>query len=321
LLNYQPYYAFDYFRINILGVLKTEGRIGMGDDSNDNSPESAEQTKEKNEGDFFVLVVGAVAQDRISRSELTVYQLEEELLRVKAQLRATVDRARGLLRRVVTAQEDERSRIARNLHDHLGQRLTALRLQLEVANDKGGNQRELNQAIEQAQMIAKQLDADVDFLSWELHPASLDRLQLATALFHFVQEWSKHFDIPAEFHISEMETGRFPRDIASNLYRIAQEALNNIYKHAQATRVDVIFECREDRITLVIEDNGQGFAVNDVAVEGGEDKGIGLIGMRERAALVGGTLEIDSRPGDGTTIIVRAPLPSGEEGDEEGEAS
>lgn len=287
----------------------------MGDDSNDNSPESTEQTREKREGDFFVLGLGAVAREPISRSEPAVYRLEEELLRVKAQLRASVDRGRGLLRRVVTAQEDERSRIARNLHDHLGQRLTALRLKLEVVNDKGGNQTEINQAIEQAQMIAKQLDADVDFLSWELRPVSLDRLPLATALSHFVQEWSKHFDIPAEFHIFEMETGRFPRDIATNLYRIAQEALNNIYKHAQATRVDVIFECREDRITLVIEDNGQGFAVNDEAVEGGEEKGIGLIGMRERAALVGGTLEIESRPGDGTTIIVHAPLSSAEEGD------
>jgi two-component system, chemotaxis family, CheB/CheR fusion protein len=227
--------------------------------------------------------------------------------------KVAADRARGLLRRIITAQEDERSRIARNLHDHLGQQLTALRLNLEAVKDKGGNRTELNQAIEQAQIIAEQLDIDVDFLSWELRPVSLDRLPLVTALSDFVHEWSRHFNIPAEFHTSEMEIDRFPENIETNLYRIAQEALNNIYKHAQATRVDVIFERREDHIVLIIEDSGQGFDMNKVAVQGGEEKGMGLIGMRERAALVGGTLEIESQPGDGTTIIVRAPMPSADE--------
>jgi signal transduction histidine kinase len=231
--------------------------------------------------------------------------------------RDAVKRGRGLLQRIVTAQEDERSRIARNLHDHLGQQLTALRLNLEALKDKGGNQTEINQEIEQAQIIAKQLDIDVDFLSWELRPVALDNLDLATALSHFVQEWSKHFNIPAEFHSSHMEIGRYPQDIETNLYRIVQEALNNIYKHAQATRVDVIFECQEDHIALIIEDNGQGFDMNNVAVHIEEEKGMGLIGMRERAALVGGTIEIESRPGDGTTIIVRAPISSAEEGVEE----
>jgi two-component system, chemotaxis family, CheB/CheR fusion protein len=228
--------------------------------------------------------------------------------------RIAAERARGLLRRIITAQEDERSRIARNLHDHLGQQLTALRLKLETVKDRGGNRTELNQAVEQAQIIAEQLDIDVDFLSWELRPVSLDRLPLVTALSDFVHEWSKHFDIPAEFHTSDMEIGRFPENIETNLYRIAQEALNNIYKHAQATRVDVIFERREDHIVLIIEDNGQGFDINRIAVHSGEEKEMGLIGMRERAALVGGTLEIESQPGDGTTIIVRAPISSaGEE--------
>ncbi len=222
--------------------------------------------------------------------------------------RVAADRARGLLRRIITAQEDERSRIARNLHDHLGQQLTALRLQLEAIKDKDGNRKELNQSIEQAQIIAKQLDIDVDFLSWELRPVSLDRLPLVTALSDFVLEWSKHFNIPAEFHTSDMEIGRFPENIETNLYRIAQEALNNIYKHAQATLVDVIFERRDDHVMLIIEDNGQGFDMNKVAVQGGEEKGMGLVGMRERVALIGGTLEVESRSGDGTTIIVRAPL-------------
>jgi signal transduction histidine kinase len=240
--------------------------------------------------------------------------VNEALRNEVTERKVAVDQARGLLRRIVTAQENERSRIARNLHDHLGQQLTALRLKLEAVKDKGGTQTEFNQAIEQAQIIAKQLDVDVDFLSWELRPVSLDRLPLVAALSDFVHEWAKHFNIPAEFHTSDMEIGRFPEDIETNLYRIAQEALNNIYKHAQATRVDVILERMEDHIMLIIEDNGQGFDMNDTAIQGGEEKEMGLIGMRERAALVGGALEIESQPGDGTTIIVRAPVSSAEDG-------
>jgi signal transduction histidine kinase len=278
----------------------------MGDDPNDSSPDNVEQTREKDGGELSAIGIGAVGQDPVSRGEPTATQLAEELLRVKAQLR-------GLLRRIISAQEDERSRIARNLHDHLGQQLTALRLRLEAVKEKGGDQTELNQAIEQAQIIAKQLDTDVDFLSWELRPVSLDHLPLATALVHFVQEWSKHFNIPAEFHTSYRETGRFSQDIETNLYRIVQEALNNIYKHARATRADVIFEAHEDHIALIIEDNGRGFDTSDVAVQGGGERGMGLTGMRERAALIGGTLEIESLPGDGTTIIVRAPISLAEE--------
>jgi signal transduction histidine kinase len=224
-----------------------------------------------------------------------------------------VNRARGLLERIITTQEDERSRIARNLHDHLGQQLTALRLKLESAKDKGGDQTELDQVIEQAQLITKQLDTDVGFLSWELRPVSLERDPLSTALSDFVEEWSKHFNIPAEYHTATKELRRFPQDIETNLYRIVQEALNNIYKHAHATRVDVIFECHEDHLVLIIEDNGQGFEINNIEIQGGEVKGMGLIGMRERAVLIGGKIEIESQPGDGTTIIVRAPMSSADE--------
>jgi two-component system, chemotaxis family, CheB/CheR fusion protein len=220
-----------------------------------------------------------------------------------AERRAAMSRTQGLLGKIITAQEDERSRIARNLHDHLGQQLTALRLKLEAIKDKSGDQTELNQTIDQAQIIVRQLDTDVDFLSWELRPLSLDRLPLVTALSDFVQEWSKHSNIPAEFHTSDMEIGRFQEEIETNLYRIAQEALNNIHKHAQATRVDVIFERQDDHVVLIIEDNGQGFDMSS-----GDENGMGLIGMHERASIIDGKFEIESQPGDGTTIIVRAPL-------------
>jgi len=151
----------------------------------------------------------------------------------------------------------------------------------------------------------------VDFLAWELRPASLDELGLAVALANFVQEWSKHFDTPAEFHTTGLDRERLAPEVETNLYRIAQEALNNISKHAKATGVDVLLERRDHQAVLIVEDDGLGFEPEVVAAKP-DDKRIGLINMRERASFVGGTLEIESNPGDGTTVFVRIPIPSDE---------
>jgi chemotaxis family two-component system sensor kinase Cph1 len=145
----------------------------------------------------------------------------------------------------------------------------------------------------------------LDFLAWELRPASLDELGLVAATEGFTQDWSKHFGIAVDFHTSGLAAIRLEPDIEINLYRIAQEALNNVYKHAQATQVDVILEHRDKSLVLIIEDNGQGFSPNEkINIE----EGLGLISMRERAALVGGELEIESTPGKGTTIFARIPI-------------
>jgi two-component system CheB/CheR fusion protein len=235
-----------------------------------------------------------------------------EALRVENAERRQVERARlRLLRQLVRVQDDERRRIARDIHDHLGQQSTALRLKLESLKEQCLEYDQLCEPFEQTQMIAARLDADVDFLAWELRPAALDDLGLASALANFVKEWSKHFDIPAEFHTTGMDTERPAPEIETNLYRIAQEALNNTYKHARASRVDVLLERRDDHVVLIVEDDGVGFDPND---KEGTDRGLGLLGMRERAGLVGGTLEIESAPGGGTTIFARVPVSLPEEG-------
>jgi two-component system CheB/CheR fusion protein len=216
-------------------------------------------------------------------------------------------REKESLQKTIGALEDERKRIARDLHDELGQQLTALRLKLETAK-KMCNEQEICDKIDEIQLLAKQIDASVDFLAWELRPAALDDLGLIAALANYTREWSQHAEVASDFHASGLKRQRFAPAIETNLYRIAQEALNNVYKHAEAKKASVLLEKRGDAVVLIIEDDGKGFNVKSKA---NRAKGIGLIGMGERAAICGGTLEIESSPRKGTTIYVRVPFSTG----------
>lgn len=208
-----------------------------------------------------------------------------------------------LLRKIISTQEDERKRISRDLHDHLGQKLTALKLNLEIVRQKCDDE-ELCSLINQAQERAKEIDSELDFLAWELRPASIDELGLKIAINNFVREFSQHFGIPCEFHSKGFNGKRLIPEIEINLYRIAQEALNNIAKYAQATNVSVLLEQPDHKIVLIIEDNGVGFTPKNKATR---QKGLGLVGMAERVALIGGEVEIESAKGKGTTIYARVP--------------
>ena len=124
----------------------------------------------------------------------------------------------------------------------------------------------------------------------------------------YINEWSRHYEIPADSHTSGLAETRFDRDVETHLYRITQEALNNVAKHAGATRVSVLLERMGENINLIIEDDGKGFDSEKARVVTESGHGLGLGGMRERAALIGGELEIESGRGKGTTIYVRVPV-------------
>ncbi|HEX8556765.1 MAG TPA: PAS domain S-box protein [Pyrinomonadaceae bacterium] len=222
-------------------------------------------------------------------------------------------RVRALLRQLVTVQEEERRRIARELHDTLGQQLAALRLSIDVVKSRAGGRSGVTDETERMQAIFDRLNSDVDFLAWELRPLVLDTLGLDAALQTFVTEWSEHFRVEADYHGFGSAAPRLPPEVETNLYRILQEALQNVHKHAGASRVSVLLERRGGRAVLIVEDNGKGYDPEEEAdADGG--RGMGLTNMRERAALVGGELEIESAPGAGTTIFVRVPInePDGE---------
>ncbi len=210
----------------------------------------------------------------------------------------------SLLKRIVTTQGDERRRIARDLHDELGQLLTALRLKLK--NTRAiCNEKPVLGEIDGIQRLAEQLDAEVSFLARELRPATLEEKGLALTLSSYVKEWAKFSSVLAEFHSSGLRGVRFKAEAETNIYRIAQEALNNIRKHSKAKNASVLLEKRKDEIALIVEDDGVAFDAN---ARRSRSKGLGLIGMEERAALLGGSLVVESSAETGTTIFVRIPV-------------
>jgi PAS domain S-box-containing protein len=210
-----------------------------------------------------------------------------------------------LRRRLTNAQEDERRRLSRELHDQLGQQVSALKWGLDALRRERTDQH-LDDELASLQTIASQLDSDVDFIAWQLRPTGLDDLDLAAALQHYVVSWAGRFGIHAQLHVSGIDPNRVTDEIQTALYRILQEALNNVAKHSRATHVQILLEGRSDRVSLIVEDDGRGFDTAAAFVDGA--KPLGLVGMRERAALLGGTLDVES-PGRGTRVVARIPAP------------
>jgi PAS domain S-box-containing protein len=266
-------------------------------------------------GTHFDLSERKRAEETLRRAheelEIRVRERTAELALANASLRAEMtereraERARTeLLSRLVFAQEDERRRIAREMHDQFGEQLTALGLGIRGLKDSCGDDSRLVVQVAALEEVAQQLDQDVDHLVWELRPTALDDLGLRAALANYVQDWSLRAGVRADLHTSGL-SDRLTSEVETTLYRIAQEALNNIAKHARAENVDVILERRSDHVSLIIEDDGVGFEHGNASTP---HQGFGLLGMQERAALVGATVQIESAAGEGTTIIVRMPL-------------
>jgi PAS domain S-box-containing protein len=211
-----------------------------------------------------------------------------------------------LMDRLVSTWEAERARIARDLHEQLGLPLTTLRLALEQLRNGTTAAPSAGDDVSRALQLTQALGSKVDFLAWELRPDLLDNLGLPAALRRFAHDWSAHYNIPVDVQTTDAVAGRVPRDVEVSVYRIVQEALTNIAQHAHATRADVLLEVRNGSLEVVVKDDGIGFEPT------GKDhaQGLGLLGMRERASLVGATFDIDSAPGTGTRISLRYPMPS-----------
>ena len=210
-------------------------------------------------------------------------------------------------RRIAAAQEAERRRLARDLHDHLGQQITSIRLRLKHLIDQLHHKHpDLIAPLSEIETVAEVLDHDVSLLAWELRPISLDKEGLKGSVENFVAAWGKNYGLETEFY-APAEFPRLKPDVELNLYRIVQEALNNSLKHSSATRVSVSLTLLDNSIRLAVEDDGRGFDP-DENIHHSFTKGLGISGMYERASLIGGKLEIDSSPDHGTTVYASIPI-------------
>jgi len=222
---------------------------------------------------------------------------------------------RQLLDKIIAAQEDERRRIARELHDQTGQSLTSLLVGLRTLGETSSLQEAHEQARTLRRVAATTLD-EVERISRGLRPSVLDDLGLDAAVQRLARDFTKTHGIPAEVHSNGLQVERLPAAVESALYRIVQEALTNIAKHAASSHAWILMRGTSEGIQVIIEDNGRGFDVETAwhAVNGREP--LGLHGIRERARLLNGTLTIESSPGQGTTLFVHIPLsPTHREGD------
>jgi signal transduction histidine kinase len=218
-----------------------------------------------------------------------------------------------LLRRLVAAQEEERNRIARELHDHVGQYLAALMLGLKSVKAASQAEPHIQSGITKLQEMTIDFSQEVRHLALELRPPTLDDLGLHTALLNYLEQWSERYGILVDFQSNSMLNRRFPPHIETSLYRVIQEALNNVLKHAQAQHVSLVLEHRGGCVLALIEDDGYGFNVDAALNAPIAERRLGLTGMRERAESAGGTLGIESSPGVGTTLVARIPVPIQEE--------
>jgi two-component system sensor histidine kinase UhpB len=209
---------------------------------------------------------------------------------------------------IIQAQDQERQRIARELHDETSQVLTSLLISLTLL-EKSVETREARERIADTRALAHSTLRAIRNLSIDLRPSALDDLGLLPALRWYVKEYEKKCSIHVEFHATGFKE-RLPAEMETALYRIVQECLTNTAKHANANRVTIRLKEEADRVYARITDDGEGFDYEALLKTPGQERGLGLAGMNERAVLLDGILNIHSAPGQGTIIEVSIPLPS-----------
>lgn len=233
----------------------------------------------------------------------------DQLKRIRAaeqELAVSHARLQELSARLLHLQEEERERISRELHDHLGQLLTAIGMDTEWAlrhcpPEAAAVRERLREAIH----LVQEATQSTRELSATLRPSELKGLGLEASLRKYTREFAQRSNIVVEF-LSNLDERPLAPEVATNIYRIVQEALTNVARHAAATRVSVALRHSTTQLTVQVSDNGKGFDLARVL----DSRAVGLVGMQERTRLIGGTFVVDSQPGAGVSVIVKAPLPA-----------
>jgi signal transduction histidine kinase len=214
-----------------------------------------------------------------------------------------------LSQKLLLSREAEARRISQELHDVMGQSLTAISINLaEIKRELGQAMSTRDrQRLEESEMLTRQTLQEMRELSLDLRPSMLDELGLVPTLRWYVHRFGQRLGIPASLEVKGVN-GRMAPEIETGLYRVVQEGLTNVARHAQANTVCVRVSDDGARLVLAIEDDGLGFD-HTQSLGAGAGEHMGLIGMRERVALLGGTMQVDSTPGRGTVLLVCLPDP------------
>ncbi len=254
----------------------------------------------------MILLRGLTEQAALAVVNARLY----ESLRQQEQARAQ------LLRKMISAQEDERMRIARELHDETSQSLTALMMGLDTANlVANSNLHKARAQLESARAIAVGMLQGIHRLIADLRPSLLDHRGLMPAILWYGEQRLKPLGIELKFE-ENLQGRRLPPEMETCCFRIVQESMTNIIRHAQATQVTIHLIQEDGFLVLRIMDNGRGFDVDALADADDSGKGLGLQGMQERCSILGGEFSLHSAPGQGTTITVRTAMPRHEENHE-----
>jgi signal transduction histidine kinase len=251
------------------------------------------------------------SNDEIGRLAVAFNQMAESLMQYRQEVQAKEKARLSLIERTVQIQEDERKSISRELHDHFGQSLLALLLQVQSGckynPSKCEYARSPGSLCDTVEKTIRQIIEEVHRLAWGMRPSILDDYGLESALARHIEEVIKTTRLEIDYQFLSPEgLSRLPIGVELSLFRIAQEATANIIKHAKASHASFVVLRRPHEVTMLIEDNGQGFDFTAASKKG--DQCLGLMGMKERVNLLGGSFVIESLPGEGTTIRVIIPL-------------
>jgi signal transduction histidine kinase len=235
--------------------------------------------------------------------------LEARVAEHTAKLHQEQQMTQQLLRRVITAQEEERTRISWELHDEIGQTLTAVQLSLDRLARTPAKEAERRERLERARMLTAHALAELRHLIAALRPGVLDQLGLAPALNWVADHTLRPLGLEVTIEAVGL-TDRLPGELETILFRIAQEAMSNVARHSDAQQLDVQLAHTDGQVTMTLTDDGRGFDLSAVTSTPSQMHGLGLAGMQERASLAGGQVTVKSAPGQGTTVHVALSLPA-----------
>jgi signal transduction histidine kinase len=247
-----------------------------------------------------------------------VEELEKGGMRLGQALRRlqAEDNIRALSHELMQAQEQERQRISRELHDSVAQDLAALKIGVESlrARSAGITGEEADVRVQELLHLLQRTLTSVRVLSYDLRPPDLEHLGMVPAIKLYCEEFASRTGIQVDFRAAGMEAAPLGYEAAINLYRIIQEGLTNVWRHAQATKVEIRLVASFPKIILRMEDNGRGFDVSRQEGRLAPGTRLGLLGMRERVAFLGGEMKMDSQPQKGTRISIEIPWKEGDHG-------